>query len=457
MAEIMGGSGWGLAPGDVKKYTDRLIDDGINMFVFHINQQHLSYRAITDWPPSIPCHQPWRGAFLQLTANMKKRAAHIRKADTLLICPVRGGMESFEPGLVRGMNEHDGSHQMISYAQSISENAVCEAEWLSRAGISFDITDERMLEKYGKFEDGVICLGNCRYDRAVIADGCSFRSKGHELLAAADAVSSAELISGGIHTEPWHFTAPKNNRYLIEIKDGIGKIAMEYICDCELVVSDPCQVILNDTVLSAAAEDEYGCHYELSAAMLRKGINTLILKGIAKAFSYLTGGFAVKNYYPYYESDKRQYITENGFYIAEPERPGNDFIISGYPFAQEPVLCEKYLEGDIRGILRFNCEHFAAAHIYLDDEDMGWVYSGCEEVPLNGARSACRVHCEVYQTAYNLYGSHHHLEGDRPLVSPAQFEGVKNFADTPFLPECTMDNKIRLVKWRVPEYIEIVR
>ena len=458
MAEVMGGAGWGLTPGDVKRYTDRLIDDGINMFVFHINQEHLNYTGITDWPSSIPCHQPWRGAFTQLTDGMIARERDVKTPDTLLISPVRGVMENFEPSLIKGMNEHDGSAKRVSYAQSISEGVVMLAERLSSAGIVFDVTDERTAEMFGKVENGLLAIGRCSYKHVLYADGCSFTERGQELLNSVGAKWCGETFLDGAETEKWTFRAPETNRYIIEISDGAGVAYAEYICDCELTVSDKCVCVkLNGCTLKEIAEDEYGHHYRIDSHMLRIGSNTFELEGIDKAFACLSGKFAVKNRYPYFEQDERQYVTENGFYICEPTQPSNDLIVSGYPFSTEPIICEKRIRGGINGMLRFDCRRFAAAHVFVDGHDLGWVYEGSEEIVLDRSYDECTLCCKVFQSAYNLYGPHHHIEGDRPLVSPAQFEGVKNFADTPLLQEKTSDKKFRLVRWNMPEHIEIIK
>ena len=46
-----------------------------------------------------------------------------------------------------------------------------------------------------------------------------------------------------------------------------------------------------------------------------------------------------------------------------------------------------------------------------------------------------------------MYGPHHHIDGDRHLISPAQYSGHKNFADFPDSPECTLVNGYHFLKF----------
>jgi hypothetical protein len=55
---------------------------------------------------------------------------------------------------------------------------------------------------------------------------------------------------------------------------------------------------------------------------------------------------------------------------------------------------------------------------------------------------ACDLLLKLVPSTFNLHGPHHHIDGDRHVVSPGQFEYVRNFADRPDAPECT----------RVPEW-----
>ena len=445
MAEAMGGAGWGLLPQDVADYTEWLIKSGINMIIFHINQLHLTYDSITDWPSSIPCHQPWRDVFPMLICNMRKLAENKKECDTLLICPTRGVMNTFAPRLVQCMNEHDGSHQMICKSSKISREIVEVSERLYTDGIEFDVTDEKVFEDYAAAENGTIKLGNCTYKKVIPMDGCIFGDKGKQLLAG--------VASNSLKQTEWIITPPKANRYFIEIKGGMGTLKSKYLCDCALLVSDRCdKITVNDIPLMLIKNDEYGYYYLLPSELMKTGENTIKLYDIENAFVYAIGDFAVKNEYPFYEYDERQLCTRNGFYIAPSGKADTDFIMSGYPFAAEPIICEKEIIKRTDGYIRVDCSHIAAAKVYVNGKETGWIYGENDKIKIEAGDT--KIKLEVYQSAFNLYGPHHHLEGNRHLVSPMQYTGEKNFADTPSLPDYTLQEEMKFVKWQIPQNIE---
>lgn len=448
MAEAMGGAGWGLTPEDFEKYTCWLIRSGINMFIFHINQLHLTYDSITDWPSSIPCHQPWREVFPTLIRNMRDKAEKMKECDTLLICPTRGVMNTFSPNQVQGMNEHNGSYQMICKSSQISTQIVDMCDKLYADNMDFDVTDEKILEDYGKADGEYLIIGNCRYKKVIAADGCVFSEKGRKLVKQFEEKQS-------FRQSEWQYITPANNRYFVEIENGKGNINTKHLCNCTLLVSDMCDnVLLNDIPLMLVKNDEYGYWYCIPEEYLKIGNNTLVLQGREKAFVYVIGNFAVKNRYPYYEYDNRQLSTKNGFYITEKDDCGRNFVLSGYPFSAEPIVCIKEIENVKKGYMEFDCRHIAAAQVFIDDNEVGWVYGGNKYIKIDKEYKKATLRCKVYQTAFNIYGPHHHKEGDRHLVSPMQFTGEKNFADTRSLPEYTLEDEMKFVKWQIAENIE---
>ena len=470
MAEAMGGAGWGLTPKDVFRYTEWLIKNGINFIIFHINQLHLTYDGITDWPSSIPCHQPWREVFPMLIEKMRNEADRQRTGNTLLICPTRGVMNTFAPKLVKGMNEHDGSHQMITKSSQISRHIVDMCNRLYDEDIDFDLTDEKIFEDCGETEENILRIGKCRYKNIVAADGCLFTEKGQNLCKNLNVITLEQLISQkekniiisseknkAIKQSEWEYTAPEVNRYFVETENGKGSIYTEYLCDCILLVSDMCdKVILNGIPLMSIDSDEYGFRYSVPLELLHIGMNSIELFGTEKAFVYVIGDFAVKNKNPFYEFDSRQLCTRNGFYITKKGTMDNDFILSGYPFSKKPVICEKQLEGSIDGYLKINCKHIAAARVFINGKELGWVYGGNEYVRIDNRYKKVSIKCEVYQSAFNIYGPHHHIEGDRPLISPMQFCGKKNFADAVWLPQYTLEEDMKFLKWEMDKNVEVI-
>lgn len=214
--------------------------------------------------------------------------------------------------------------------------------------------------------------------------------------------------------------------------------------------------MLNGIPLTLTDSDEYGFRYSAPKELFRIGINNIELCETEKAFVYLLGNFGVKNKNPFYEFDARQLCTRNGFYITQKGTIDNDFIFSGYPFSEKPIVCEKQLEGNIEGYLKINCKYIAAARVFINGKELGWVYGGNECVRIDGKYEKALITCEAYQSAFNIYGPHHHIEGDRPLISPMQFSGEKNFADTASLPQYTLEENMKFLKWQMDKNVEII-
>ncbi len=458
MAEAMGGAGWGLEPADIENYLNWLIDCGINMIVFHINQLNLNYSGITDWPSSIPCHQPWKEAFSAVIERARERVKNRRHPDTLVICAVRGTTSRFAPSFTKGMNEHNGSRQMICESSRISRETVELCERLEKFGVCFDVTDENIFERLGIREGNCIRLGKYVYSKIICAEGCIFTESGKKKLRSVNCMSRADLLSSGkISQTKWDITPPDSNRCLIEITGGRGRIIAEYVCGFKILVSDkPERAVMNSIELELIGSGSQGFLYNVPKEIVNKGENVIQLIGLEKAFAFAVGKFAVKNIFPFYEFDDRQITAKSGFYIARPEKMSRDFIISGYPFSDKPIICEKEISGRLCGYLRISCRYIAAAKVYVNGIFAGWVYKGKECISLGEKFERIKLTCLVYQSAYNLYGPHYHLEGDRPLVSPAQYSGEKNFADSSYLPERTYDDNMKLIKYIMTDEVEVV-
>ncbi len=460
MAEAMGGAGWGLEPSDVEKYGEWLVDCGINMIIFHINQLHMTYAGITDWPSSIPCHQPWRGAFQQIIVNLREKAN--KKSDVLFITPVRGIMEKFAPQLVEGMNEHDGDNPAVCDASAMSLQVINDCSLLCLAGVGFDVTDEKIFEENAIVTDEGVRLGNACYRDIIVSDGCVFNGS---VLKQAQNVN--EFISGkslklrsekNIRIEipeqsRWTISYPDENRCPIPINNGEGVFDTKYISDFILLISDKAKdVMINGKELVKIKTDDYGEYYTVPRKVLKYGSNNVVCRGIHRAFAYIIGDFAVYNKTPYYEFDKRQLSCIADFYISERLNDCVDFIKSGYSFSDKPIVCKKMIKGISGKVVYIDCTHIAAAHVFINGNDYGWVYKNRELIDVGEVNDA-EVLCEIYQSAYNIYGPNCYIKGDNPIISPAQYSGEKNFADDSFAPENTSDGTFKLIKWAIDENV----
>ncbi|MBB6733317.1 hypothetical protein [Cohnella zeiphila] len=173
--------------------------------------------------------------------------------------------------------------------------------------------------------------------------------------------------------------------------------------------------------------------------------------------AFLYGTFAVASAGPYAAKDSRQWRTKGPFRLTAcgPADPA-DLIASGYPFADEPATFVKTVplqgeRGIAEGAMRLTGVKGAAARVRLDDLELGWCrgpdWSVALPAGLPPGEHALTV--ELYPSTFNKFGPHRHIDGDRQVTSPAQYEGVKNYADRPDAPERTLGDDWHFVQWGI--------
>jgi len=79
------------------------------------------------------------------------------------------------------------------------------------------------------------------------------------------------------------------------------------------------------------------------------------------------------------------------------------------------------------------------AHVTIDEVDCGWCWGPDWSVRLPAAAPVARHKIVVHliPSTFNFFGPRHHVDGDRHIVSPMQYEYIKNFADRPDAPQNT--------------------
>jgi hypothetical protein len=81
----------------------------------------------------------------------------------------------------------------------------------------------------------------------------------------------------------------------------------------------------------------------------------------------------------------------------------------------------------------------AALRVLLDGRELGWTWGPRWDVraPISVGQHTLTV--ELYTTSFNLFGPHHHILGDPPLVSTSHYTGVRDFAQSPEEPVLLVD------------------
>ncbi|MHB9025061.1 MAG: hypothetical protein ACYC7E_12965 [Armatimonadota bacterium] len=154
---------------------------------------------------------------------------------------------------------------------------------------------------------------------------------------------------------------------------------------------------------------------------------------------WLTGDFYDQSTTPW-ESGPRRTLRANGpFRLSSPATDrldGTSLTESGFPFFTGKITYTGQVKAEQHGhaiALRLEDVSAAAAHVVWDGEDLGWIWGPRWEVPLarHISAGAHTLTVELFTTAFNLFGPHHHVLGDPPLVTTSHYTGQRDFAQPP--------------------------
>ena len=442
LAEALGGSGWGLSPENLENYVDWLAGSGINNMVFHLWQYNRSSASVRDWPPNIPMGLTWRETAPKVFERLKQRWNGIvgRHNHILIVAPARGVMASFNPADAMVINEHNGAGTPSAESGRISTVFGEFVEQCFEMGMQYDVTEERIVETYGSVEDGVLQIGNVGYDIVIEGRGCFWEKE----QMIRDLYDSAILYRQDDFS--WKFVRAGINQLLLENKDSrIPLWQQKPICGMQVRMLDNAKnVRVMGRDLPVSRRDENGWYYRIPDDVARKAFERKELcisirsDDEKEPFVFLEGSFLVKCSSPYTEKDYRQMVTEGGFYLEEigGDISCHDLLTAGFPFCGSAVTVECMAAAGEDGRIKLGHIHGDCARIWVDNREYGviwgpaWVITGLTE-------GIHRITAQLVPSTFNSYGPHHHMEGDRHVISPAQYEGVKNFADSEEPPVCT--------------------
>lgn len=497
-AEAIGGSGWGLTPEDFVRFFDWLTECGISTFTMHLQQYQLKAEAIRDWPPSIPLHMNWKevlpAAIAKVNRIHEEKEAKKSKRTILLVAPCRAVRAKFDPVASMQINEHNGTRLPDTEAVAISDSFDDLVEDCMAVTTNFDVTEEQLLEEYGNVVSEGLQLGNIVYDGVIFGEGCLFvkqeivtqiQQAGLETSLAKEACVGKEkslqmpmTASVELSQQPWQIEKIGENQMLVEYQketDGwlnsIIKTTNAYDNrNLKLVLSDPVGTIqINGVTLKS----ENGLVYDLAENWKQIARETIdgydqyrisiqtIPDGEQRPFVFLKGDFRLKTDGMWMEKDGHQKQYKGGFVLANTDTPKDtsDFIQAGLPFMAQPIIVTKQVQikEDVnQAMIKINDVYADAAMVSIDETELGWAFGPdwSVECPELG-KGEHTVRLKLIPNTFNTYGPHHHLDGDRHLTSPMQYEGIKNFADHDCSPEYTLVEAWHFVKFGINGNVEI--
>ncbi len=184
--------------------------------------------------------------------------------------------------------------------------------------------------------------------------------------------------------------------------------------------------------------------------------------GEKNPIALLKGKFFVKSLDEFAAFKENGVRTKGPFLIVAPgELDCKDLISSGLPFGKEPVTLKKIIEiaEDMKEVsIKLTDIDADAARISVDGIDSGWCWNPQwtgNNLSLKKGRHEVSV--SIIPSTYNLFGPHRHIDGDRHVVSPEQYGGVKNFADRPDAPESTSGEYWNFVRFGISGDVVLVQ
>lgn len=460
MAEVLGGSGWGLSPEDMEKYVDWLAESGITTYVFHVSQYQKNTASVHDWPPDIPFGLNWRQIFPSIFDRLHRRwdICVDKESLVLLIAPARRVMSEFDPVDSMCVNEHNGAGVPDTKSGRCSNRFSLFAEQMYRRGLKFDVTEEWAAEQYGKLEDGKFYLNRQAYQTVIYSEDCLWENKENidSLRHLGLAHPSDEFM--------WSFKKAGINQILLQEHH----IRLEYHCDHS--EGEKKWVIVSMDKLSRltvmdeelpAMKKAYWYWFTIPDISLRraeeKGYLEICYEGTLEEpepLVFLQGDFLVKNKEQFLAHGKRQVKCKGSFYLVSFAPESIDckkLVETGFPFMRDPVTVEsRFLIGS-DGKCRVGAQgtiYAEAAKIMVDGCEKGYVW-GPDWTVYDLEPGLHTITLELIPSTYNTYGPHHYYQGDFHIISPAQYAGEKNFADAPDAPPDTRSEEWHFVKFGI--------
>lgn len=468
-ASVLGGLGWGIRPGEFEEYMTRLIECGINMFVFHTSFLHLNYKSLSRNQISFPTHITWKKVVPQILERLREKAEDETKRPhkILVVCPTRAIWEHFVPT----------SDKTISYDYSQNVADICGR--LYEMNRRFDLTDEIIFEENADFSGGGMKLGEAEYGTLLTVPGASFSKNGMVAIERAKANGvrilndipksdteiipldqirqlTKEVVPISTVQDSWTITLPKENRFLLESSYKDGSFICEFNVDDEfdsdltlLVTDNNNEVSINNILVRPIMNDCLGNYYNITSNVLG-GKNTVMASGGDRPVFCLVGDFKVTANQGYRGFDDRQVQTRYDFTVKNTGMDSeNNMIRCGYPFCRDYVSAKKviYIEENInKPQIKLDCSCSAVIEVFFDNESLGFVYEGSETLPLPSIaaeeRHLIEIHC--YPSAFNAFGRHRSLFGDSENSSGLNL----TYGDS---------QDLKFTLWKIPRDIELIQ
>ena len=162
LTETFGVSGYDIDPRELKSLGEFQYFHGVNFMCQHLLPYSLAAQGKHDCPPVFSKHNGWYKGFKVFNDHFTKLgylvANTTEHVDIAVIHPMRNVyLEYVRPEGVKSIADLETS--FWNFMRDLRKN-----------GVQYHLVDERILERYGKAEDGKLVVGNCKYDTVVIPE-----------------------------------------------------------------------------------------------------------------------------------------------------------------------------------------------------------------------------------------------------------------------------------------------
>jgi len=498
LVECCGGAGWGASPEDLERYLLWLGRNGMTDFVLHLSQYRLDSAAIRDWPPSQPLHMNWREAYPEVLKRVRRNLLEnpLQQPDTLVIAPYRGIMAEYEPEDLLHTNIHNACTYPSSAAGIINRRFMEQIQQLHESGVGYHLTDERTFEESASTADGRTILGNCSYGKVLTADGALLNSRGLAIIedvktAGGQAGTIIEAVAKPLLETPvvvlaerdsvaltWKIDQPPENAFLLECRADNGGFIGEFRCFMDdraepqgqlriLFADDASGVVVNGCEVAIQRSEEGSVGFvPWSLIVDRNMVYFHCPAGVERPFVWITGDLRVESQTPFKPLPGASVLRTKGPMVLCVKRDPIDsrggMIEAGYPFLRAPLVAETsmVLTSGIVG-LRFCGVSSDAAKVTLDGGDsasggwVGWIWGPDWTVTHAIPAGAHQLKIELIPSTYNFFGPHHYYGGDWHVLSPGQYDGIKNFADPVDAPATTHVDAWHFKPLELPSHAQV--
>ena len=192
LTETFACCGFDVTPKELKSVAEFQYFNGVNLMCQHLYPYSFAAQGKYDHPPVFSKHGNWFDEFKSFNDYFTRLGFIVANTtdhyDVLIVHPMR---DIYLDHVLGGSNE--GNKQTEA---AFKELLLA----LRRRGITYHFADEKMLQKYGKNEEGELVIGKCRYNTVILPVMRTISASTLELLEGfggkLHVVGAPELIDG---------------------------------------------------------------------------------------------------------------------------------------------------------------------------------------------------------------------------------------------------------------------